>query len=878
MELVCKVWIIFIAVLLSASSFASHPQLLLDATELNFIRAKVGNNAADWRALRDTCDNLSTYAVQWPDAISGGSSLIRGYVAGSRRSPGLIYAGYNGSQFEKAITELGVCYQAVKPSAPAVSAKYLAQAHNLITAIAQRPLMLTRQSDGATRYAASVDIRGKDMLAGAPLSVFLPNSLASAGGDSSKNVNIGEVWTIRGATGCSSMNGTWRVSAKDRNVVSFTNQDRSAAPVLNANCTLFTFDPMRSGYPLRFWIPALAKAYDWFYDDLSQREKDDLIFCMNAWMYELAVTGLHSRHPQDNFVFDNLWAVVAAYVATDGDNAAWTPFYVDRIAEKLTGPHQIRDYWRSWMAGGGFGEGWQAYGYTSTRYMINALLSMKIHGTDWTQPPFSFNFLDDTLQYWMEFTTPSKLSLDDNEFVYPISSTDKGITEPVWIPLGHAAMLTAAARRFHSPVAAQFQSWYQEVYSKLRSVAGKDVPAWSKGAYTSQPDPVDEFLYYDSQAESVDWKTLPLMYRAWSGNYEVSRSDWSDDAVEVTLLGGPSVGAAGNGKTQFNSGSITVQRGNKRLVVYGMGEAARSGDVVDLNKANQLHQERSAYGNKKNSIFWAGASPLETRNQGLTSRMQPPGQDNTVISWGSSIDRAEDATAYTYWRATGLEANNSRSSVDGKYHQVAWTREVFFLRPQLIVVHDRTSVLNDWDDRAMFWTFGRDVTQMPAPDGMTRYDAAFKGVYRGAFTSVLPASPSRETVVDHAGMHFLYRVEVRPQTLDHKDDDWLVVLDAADRPQKVTQITAIASTNADAIRFEDANHTVVAFSRPSSTTLPITIARSETSNTYVVYVVGLNPNASYSVIANPTAFTIAADDGTHRWQASNAGVLRVSRP
>jgi hypothetical protein len=874
----------FVAVLLLAqASFAAHPQLLLDADQLSLIRAKVANHTADWRRLKDTCDDLTTYAVQWPDSITGGSSLIRGYVAGSHRSRGVIYTGFNGGGFDKAITRLGVCYQALKPTDPAAAAKYLAQAHNIITAIAQPPLMLTRQSDGAKRYAASVDSRGKDLLAGAALSVFMPYSTVTVSGDASKNVRIGEIWTISGASGCTRMNGTWRVSAKSGNIISFTNPDGSLAPVLNASCDLFTFEPMRSGYPLRVWIPALAKAYDWFNDGLNQKEKDNLVACMNAWMYELTVTGLHSSHPEDNFVFGNFWALVAAYVATDGDNNAWKFFYTDRIAERLTGPHQIRDYRQSWMQGGGFGEGWQAYGFSATRWMMDAFLAMKMHGTDWTQPPYNFNFVDDTLHYWMEFTTPSKLALDDNEYVYPIRATDKGVTEPLWIPLGHVAMFTAAARRFHSSVTGQFQSWCREVDARERAAAGKGIPAWNSGPYTSGPDPVDELLYDDPQADSADWKTLPLMYRAWSGNYAVSRTDWSDNAVEVTLLGGPTVGSAGNGKTQFNSGSVTVQRGNNHFVVYGMGEAARSGDIVDAARANQLHQERGAYGNKKNSVFWAGASVEETRNQGLSSRTPPPGQRSDVTSRGSSIDRAEDTAAYTYWRASGLEANNAKSTIDGKYHQSVWTREVFFLRPKVVIVHDRTGVLNKGDDRAMFWTFGRNIGRVPVASGvasglapgMTRYDASFNGVYHGAFTSVLPSSPSTVSVVDHDNMHFLYRVEVRPAAMDHKDDTWLAVLDAADSPQKVTPIARVAATNADAVRLSDASPTVIVFSQSNPASLPISVSLEESA---VAYIAGLGPSTNYKVTFSGALLTIAADDGTHRLMSTEAGVLQVASP
>jgi hypothetical protein len=851
--------------LLTGQAFAAHPQLLLDSTELTFIRAKVANKTDDWQRLKSHCDVLTTYAVQWPHATSGGSSKIRGYVVGSRQAPGIIYTGYYGSGFYNALVDLGTCYQALQPTDKRAAAKYLAQAHNIITAMAQPPLTLTRKSDGAVRYGHSIDAKGNDLLAGAPLSVFLSSR--------NRDASAGDVWTVSSAQGCTSLNGTWKVSGTSGNILSLTSTDGTPAPVLNANCTGHSVLPTAGlGYPTRFWVPALATAFDWFNDGLSDTEKNNILATINAWVKEIKLCGYGQVHPESNYFAGYFWGIVSGYIGTDGDDPTMTTWFTNEIDASFTATHALRDYHTLWLGGGGFGEGWQAYGYTATRNLMNATLAMKIHGTDWTQAPYNFTFVDDTLRYWMEFTTPTKLALDDNEYVYPIGAADKGVTEPVWIPLGHAAMFGATAQRFNSPCAAKFQSWYGAVYAKVRAAAGTIVPGWSTGAYNSQPNPVDKFLYYDPNASSSDWTTLPLMYRAWGGNYAVTRSDWTDKAVEVTLLGGPTIGNAGNGKTQFNTGAVAIQRGNDRLLVYGLGEAARSGDIINLPQFNRLHGERSTYGNKKNSIFWAGASGSETRNQGLSSRTPPPGHINTVTSWGSSIDRAEDVAAYTYWRANGLEANNAKSSIDGKYHQTSWTREIFFLRPKLVIVHDRTGVLNSGDDRAMFWTFGRNISRVTAQPGMTRYDASLRKTYRGTFTSVLPASPSTVSVVDHNNLHFLYRVEVRPAAMDHQNDNWLAVLDAADTARNVNAITSVTATNADAVQFNDANHTVVAFLQSSLPTLPTTIALPNTAS---VYVAGMPPNTTYKVTVSGPAVTITADDGTHQLTSSAAGVLGI---
>ena len=278
-------------VLAVANASATHPQLLMDAKEMAFIRAKVAANTADWQAVKATCDALAQDSVLWPQAISGGNSPLRGYVVHSGYHG--ISSGYYGSGFYGAIAPLGACYQALKPTNPAAAGVYLAQAHNIITAIAQPPLVLTRQSDGSVRYGHSLDGAGNDLRAGAPLSVYLtPNNA----------VAVGDIWTISGARGCTSMNGKWKVSATNGNLLFFTKPDGTPAPVLNADCTLYSVVPTASsGYGMRFWVPALAVAYDWFYSGLSASEKSEILATINAWTKEVTQAGHGLAHPESNF-------------------------------------------------------------------------------------------------------------------------------------------------------------------------------------------------------------------------------------------------------------------------------------------------------------------------------------------------------------------------------------------------------------------------------------------------------------------------------------------------------------------------------------------------------------------------------------------------
>jgi hypothetical protein len=870
-----KLAILMVTIAMVVPAAAQHPYLWFDSTQLAFMRAKVASNSTDWLALKAQCDLVVQYSVWYPHATDGGTSLTRGYAYHPAKAPGEITTGYYGSMFDATMDQLGACYQAIKSSDPVTANKYLTQAHHIITAMSQPSLRLVRQNDGMTRYAVSTYSDGNDLLAGASLQVVMPRN-----GD----VAVGDIWKISGATGCTSMNGTWKVSSKSGPwTIFFSNVNGTAAPPLNANCTLDSVS-IEDSFPVRYYMPALAKAYDWFYDGLASTYPGDLAnltAAMTAWVTELAYAG--HLHPENNYHVGHIWGTVAGYVAFNNDNPALGIALKNALASKFTAANQFRDYHNLWMSGGGDGEGLQAYGYDSILRIIQAEYAMYLYGTDWRSPTYNFPFLDDNLQYLMEFTTPTLLALDGNEYNYavgaaycpegePCSGGQWFPTESSYISLSQTVFYAKVAERMSSPHAAQFFNWYEAVYAAEQAAAGISVPAWKGSPYSSAPSVQAEFLWYDATIPGSDWTTIPLTYCAWSGNYCVTRSAWNDSAAtEVGFLGGPSVGAAGNGKTQFNSGAVTIQGENNRLLVYGLEEASRAADLISADEHNVLHDERGTYGNKKNSIFWAGASAAETCNQGLGSRKPPPGQVYTVVSFPSAIDRTEDAGAFAYFRANHLEANNAKSCIDRKYHQVSWTREVFFLRPKLVIVHDRTAVLNSTDDRAMFWTFGRDLSRVNAgvPAGITRYDASLDGVYRGAFWSVLPASAA-VTVVDHDNLHYLYRAEVRPAAINHVADNWLAVFDDAANAAEVNAVSMVGAVNADAVQFNDANASLVAFANLDPHVNPGVTLAWPINGSLTHYVAGLTPGATYGISISGGILAISSS-GTYL--ASPSGVL-----
>jgi hypothetical protein len=360
------------------SGGGQHPHLWLDSDELTFIRQKVASDSADWQALKQQCDVLAAVPndgiVSRPNAVDNGDSGTRPKVINAGGGP-YLYTGFGGSMWDQYLEQLGVCYQALKPTDPATANTYLLIAHYIIQAAGQPFLTMTRRSDGLVRYPVSTYANGNDLLAGSPPQVLLVYNYAP----SSAPVSVGDIWTVSGALGCTSLNNTWQVSQINGSTIYFSNPSGAAAAPLNANCTLYSV--AFGDYASRFYMPALAKAYDWFYDGLAASYPADLTnlqAALTAWGTELSYCPTHQTNAnEDNYAHSYLWALAAEYIAVNSDLPGLGTLVNDTLATKL---YAMRDYRERWFAGGGAGEGWQAYGYGSIRRMLNAELAMKIAG------------------------------------------------------------------------------------------------------------------------------------------------------------------------------------------------------------------------------------------------------------------------------------------------------------------------------------------------------------------------------------------------------------------------------------------------------------------------------------------------------------------
>jgi hypothetical protein len=219
-----------------------------------------------------------------------------------------------------------------------------------------------------------------------------------------------------------------------------------------------------------------------------------------------------------------------------------------------------------------------------------------------------------------------------------------------------------------------------------------------------------------------------------------------------------------------------------------------------------------------------------------------------------------------------------------------WSREVLYVRPNVFLVYDRTSVnsasIAQWQG---FHVLRTPLVQNGAAAGTSRYDVvdntgvnAASPLFRGRVSTLLPAGHTVNVVnVDNSNK--VYRLEVHPPAV--ANNTWLTVFDAANSAAKAATAASLTAANggitAGAIEggylaYPDGTGLAAVFSTSGSApALPLSFVTPVATLNRIV-IPDLTPNASFNVsaiFANGQV-TIQVTAGT-AFRASAQGVLAL---
>jgi hypothetical protein len=503
--------------------------------------------------------------------------------------------------------------------------------------------------------------------------------------------------------------------------------------------------PLRdSGYGIRFFGVGMALGYDWLRDVLSREEKARIVRALEHWITSYEKDGFAHDHPQGNYFAGYYAAKALAALAVEGDDprgAAWWKDWLDRVHGKMVAP-----YYGKHLAGGGWPEGYN-YGLLATMNMVLPALaaasakSMTLEG---------FRYPEEQAANLVHFSWPSRQTLDDR-------GAQKAGNSPSEASAWLYTVMAGVLEMRRSPFAPTFHDYAREVRS-LRAGA--------------PPEPWQEMLFWDENAETASYAELPLSYAA-SGMHTVAvRSSWATDAVWGSFTSGTYVNNPSSGEMSFDQGSLVIVKGKQPFLLNaGPALLRNTPGTEDGEKAEGLVYEED-YGNNDLNPRVGN----RTNYNVFYSRGRRFGQEANEQRSGAKTHLGifEDAGPYVVFRGDALE-DMYRDAGTAKRNVVAWTRQVVYVRPGTFVIDDRTVVARPEADQWMAFHFcGRPVSV----DG--RFDFECGASYAGSMTALLP-SAGRSTIVDVFGLHKVFRVEQRPGAAG-ATQRWLNVLEAAGTP------------------------------------------------------------------------------------------------
>lgn len=529
-------------------------------------------------------------------------------------------------------------------------------------------------------------------------------------------------------------------------------------------------NPIRdSGYGVRFYGTGMALGFDWLFPKLTSTLKKRIDTSLNSWLSTYENDGFENDFPQGNYFAGYYAAKGLAGLATEGNtahgNSTWTDW--------LNNVHgdMVQPYYEANLSGGGWPEGWN-YGPLGVLNMSWPILAAKTaKGLNLVNPagkPYSFPLT--TPRYALYFTWPNQKTMEDSGLVY--DGNDPTAARPSFF--GDEAGLLEA---WGDPFAPVFHSFAQEVRTAQPTEdSDADAHKW------------DTFLFWNPKAATATYTTLPLSYLAKGMEMGAVRSSWSNDAVWGAFIGGPHTNFPDAGEEMPDKGSLAIVRGGRELLVNSWAALLRNtpgtndgSDYFSLVYDNVFGSPPD--GNRDIfNVFYTDPEPL---GQGTALRSDDA---------RTTMSRFEDGGTYVAMRSLYLEDNYPQYP-DGEDKSItSWTRDVVYLRSELFVVYDRTTVTDPATSQWMSFHLSQPTTAGadPAP-GVHRFDVGSGASYAGTVETVFPVGHTA-AVAGLFGKHKIDRLTVRPGQ-PSAENRWLTVFDPATTKASAAEALPLSQAN-----------------------------------------------------------------------------------
>jgi hypothetical protein len=409
-------------------------------------------------------------------------------------------------------------------------------------------------------------------------------------------------------------------------------------------------------YSSRFLGKYMALGYDWLsgYVGFSSSLKSETADLLVKWYDDLQQYGYYINSPVSNYgagsyVSDMLTALA---LADQGDSRG--PALVnDMVGYRQT--YLLPDLQTpdGSVEGGFWAEGWN-YGQMSARNLLIAGLAFEEAGLSTASPERQWA-TDVVYDLISEQPTQSTVYDGGDGFAYPANFPNKDL-----FYLLSAATTDATARGYANYIIQQY-------------------PGQQTGDF-------QDLLFRDPSATANTWTSAPLQHRADGTGLVTARADWSYSSTWMSFQLGNLLSAD---HQSYTPGQLQIQRG---------GDALLANAEAYLN--TQIGAPKSTYGN---SVI------IDDNGDGLQNYRYSMGYWywNGMPSGlpGVTTTAYEAGTDFLYVAGDYAAAYSNSGSPGAGGPATKLTRQIVYLRPDFVIVHDRAGTVKDSYTKKAQWNF-----------------------------------------------------------------------------------------------------------------------------------------------------------------------------
>lgn len=575
-----------------------------------------------------------------------------------------------------------------------------------------------------------------------------------------------------------------------------------------------------SGFPTRSVCFAMALMYDWLYDYLDSSTKSAMIMTINSYYNSyIDGTGWYGilGPAYDNYFVGHLLGFGTCAIATYGDNATAPAMLSD-----------MRTKWNNTMPAA-FTSGGYAGGYPveSYNYGPNNVIRALQYGIALQTASGE----DIYSTYASKMVKNLFYNLKPNRW----QSTDEGDMPGTYsgiMPSNLSIVLSGFVPGTDGDHMAYF-------YDHLANTPYADATNTVQKA-----DPFTRFLFKIPRAQADYRLTEPLSFRSVGDEHFYVRSDWSDNAVWASYMGGNIQWAA----HQSNSaGHVAIQRGNDYLLVNSgqwKGTDGIVGSPYNFNTASQWHNTLYFTDGPATQpwtyLYYGGQTGLYAGGQ-----MQGFSDTNSILNY-------ETINNYTYVKADHTNAYDIRvDSRDPVKRSVQYFyRNFIYLNPGTFVVYDRIKAYSSTYTKKLYWHLNKQGQPIMIDNRTT---SSTVGSSKLVIKSVYPTTSTvvfAQDISDSSG-DTTPRVEISDSVVS-TDFNPLTVLIADSNTATMPTTTSIDTTGMLGVLIDETIPKIVIFSKDGTSQNTVTyIAPYPLSDTGNHLIVDMEPG-SYDVYRDDT--------------------------